>query len=142
LKKFHPHLLPPNYQSFSSLVGATPGAAPKAAQPSSVVYPPGQVQVPPQANLEFLEQWNQMKFVLSDLKVGMSDLKIASNETRLELAGHIGQLNDIMAEISYRKKRNKNQGFCLQGTIIAVVVLIIGLVLGSYITVGLSKKFE
>jgi hypothetical protein len=54
LKKFHPHLLPPNYQSFSSLVGATP--APGAAQPSSVVYPPGQVQEPPQANSEFLEQ--------------------------------------------------------------------------------------
>jgi hypothetical protein len=41
LKNFHPHLLPPNYQSFSSLVGATP--APGVAQPSSVVYPPGQV---------------------------------------------------------------------------------------------------
>jgi hypothetical protein len=41
LKKFHPHLLPPNYQSFNSLVRATP--APGAAQQSSVVYPPGQV---------------------------------------------------------------------------------------------------
>jgi hypothetical protein len=140
LKNFHPHLLLPNYHSFSSLVGATP--APGAAQPSSVVYPPGQVQEPPQANSEFLEQWNQMKCVISDLKVGMSDLKIASNETRLELAYHRGQLNDIMAEIGYRKKRNKNQGFCMQGTIIAVVILIIGLVLGSYITTGLSKKFE
>jgi ABC-type lipoprotein release transport system permease subunit len=47
-----------------------------------------------------------------------------------------------MAEIGYQKKRNKNQGFCMQGTIIAVVVLIIGLVLGSYITAGLSMKFE
>jgi hypothetical protein len=142
LKKFHPHLLPPNYQSFSSSVGATPEAAPGAAQPSSVLYPPGQVQEPPQANSEILEQWNQMKCVISDLKVGMSDLKIASNETRLELADHRGQLNDIMAEIGYRKKHNKNQGFCIQGTILTIVVLIIGLVLGSYITAGLSKKFE
>jgi hypothetical protein len=55
LKKFHPHLLPPNYQSFSSLVGATPEAALGAAQPSSVVYPPRQVQEPPQAISEFLE---------------------------------------------------------------------------------------
>jgi hypothetical protein len=54
LKNFHHHLLPPNYQSFSSLVGATP--APGAAQPSSGVYPTGQVQEPPQANSEFLEQ--------------------------------------------------------------------------------------
>jgi ABC-type lipoprotein release transport system permease subunit len=69
-------------------------------------------------------------------------LKIASDETRLELADHRGQLIDIMAEIGYRKKRNKNQGFCMRGTIIAVVVLIIGLVLGSYITAELSKKFE
>jgi ABC-type lipoprotein release transport system permease subunit len=46
-----------------------------------------------------------------------------------------------MAEIGYRKKRNKNHGFCMQGTIIVVVVLIIGLVLGSYITAGLSKNF-
>jgi hypothetical protein len=85
LKKFHPHLLPPNYQSFSSFVGAMPETAPEAAQPSSVVYLPGQAQEPPQANSEFLEQWNQMKYVISDLKVGMSDLKIASNETRLNL---------------------------------------------------------
>jgi ABC-type lipoprotein release transport system permease subunit len=100
------------------------------------------VQEPPQANSEFLEQWNQMKCVISVLMVEMSDLKIASNETRLELADHRGQLNDIMAEIGYRKKHNKNHGFCMQGTILAVVVLIIGLVLGSYITAGLSKKFE
>jgi hypothetical protein len=69
------------------------------------------VQEPPLANSEFLEQWNQMKCFISDLKVGMSDLKIASNETRLELADHRGQLIDIMAEIGYRKKRNKNQGY-------------------------------
>jgi hypothetical protein len=96
----------------------------------------------PQAISEIPDQWNQMKYVISDMKVGMSDLKIASNETRLELADHRGQLNDIMTEIGYRKKHKKNQGFCMQGTILAVVVLIIGLVLGSYITAGLSKKFE
>jgi uncharacterized membrane protein YdbT with pleckstrin-like domain len=83
-----------------------------------------------------------MKCVISDLKVGMSDLKIASNETSLELADHRGQLNDIMAEIVYRKKHKKNQGFFMQGTILVVVVLIIGLVLGSYIIAGLSQKFE
>jgi hypothetical protein len=119
-----------------------PGAAP---QLSSVVYPPGQVQEPqpaPQSISEMLDQWNQMKCVISDMKVGMGDLKIASNETRLELADHRGQLNDIMAEIGYRKKHKKNQRFCMQGTILTVVVLIIGLVLGSYITAGLSKKFE
>jgi hypothetical protein len=82
-----------------------------------------------------LDQWNLMKCVISDMKVGMSDLKIASNETRLELAEHRGQ-------IGYRKKHKKNQGFCMQGTILAVVVLIIGLVRGNYITAGLSKKFE
>jgi hypothetical protein len=83
-----------------------------------------------------------MKCVISDLKVGMSEMKIESNETRLELADHRGQLNGIMAEIGYRKKHNKNQGFCMQGTILAVMALIIGLVLGSYITAGLSKNFE
>jgi ABC-type lipoprotein release transport system permease subunit len=72
----------------------------------------------------------------------MSDLKIASNEMRLELADHRRQLNNIMADIGYRKKNKKTQGFCMQGIILAVVVLIIGLVLGSYITAGLSKKFE
>jgi hypothetical protein len=109
------------------------------------VYPSGQVQEPPlapQAISEILDQWNQMKCVISDMKVGMSDLKIASNETRLELADHRGQLNDIMAEIGYRKKHKKNQGFCMQSTILAVVVLILGLVLGNYIIVRLSKKFE
>jgi hypothetical protein len=100
------------------------------------------VQEPSLANSDFLKQWNQMKCVISDLKVGMSDLKIASNEMRPELADHREQLIDITTEIDYRKKRNKNQGFCMQGTIIAVVVLIIGLALGSYITTGLLKKFE
>jgi hypothetical protein len=133
LKKFHRHLVPPNYQTFSSFVGAPPEAAPGAPpQLSSVVYPPGQVQEPqpaPQAISEILDQWNQMKCVISDMKVRMSDLKIVSNETRLELADHRGQLNEIMAEIGYRKKHKKNQGFCMQGTIITVVVLIIDLVL-------------
>jgi hypothetical protein len=146
LKKFHPHLVPPNYQTFNGFVAASPEAALGAApQPSSVVYPPGQVQEPqpaPPAISEILDQWNQMKCVISDMKVGMSDLKIASNEMTLELVDHRGQLNDIMADIGYRKKHKKNQGFCMQGTILAVVVLIIGLVLGSYITAGLSKKFE
>jgi hypothetical protein len=146
LKKIHPHLVPPNYQTFSSFIGALPEAAPGATpQPSSVVYPSGQVQKPqptPQAISEILDQWNQMKCVISDMKVGMSDLKIVSNEMRLELADHRGQLKEIMADIGYRKKHKKNQGFCMQGTIITVVVLIIGLVLGSYITAGQYKKFE
>jgi uncharacterized membrane protein SpoIIM required for sporulation len=47
-----------------------------------------------------------------------------------------------MAEIGYRKKHKKNQGFCMQVTILVVVVLIIGLVIGTYITAGLSNKFE
>jgi hypothetical protein len=145
LKKFHPHLVPPNYLTFSSFVGAPPEAAPGAAQPSSVVYPPGQVQeapLAPQAISERLDPWNQMKCVISDMKVGISDLKIASNETRLELTDHTEQFNDIMAEIGYRKKHKKNQGFCMQVTILVVVVLIIGLVIGTYITAGLSNKFE
>jgi hypothetical protein len=107
------------------------------------VYPPGQVQVPqpaPQSYSEILDQWNQMKCVISDMKVGISDLKIASNEMRLELADHRGQLNEIMADNGYRKKHKKNQGLCMHDTILIVVVLIIGLVLGSYITAGLSKK--
>jgi hypothetical protein len=116
-EKIHPHLVPPNYQTFNSFVGARPEAAPGAApQPSSVVYPQGQVHEPqsaPQAIYEILDQWNQMKCVISDMKVGMSDLKIASNEMRLELADHRGQLNDIMADIGYRKKHKKNQGFCM-----------------------------
>jgi uncharacterized protein Veg len=74
------------------------------------------------------------------MKVGISDLKTASNEMRLELANHRGQLNEIMADNGYRKKNKKNQGLCMQGTILTIVVLIIGLVLGSYIRAGLSKK--
>jgi uncharacterized protein Veg len=74
------------------------------------------------------------------MKVGINNLKISSNEMRLELADHRGQLNEIMANNGYRKKHKKNQGLCMQGTILAVVVLIIGVVLGSYLTAGLSKN--
>jgi hypothetical protein len=74
------------------------------------------------------------------MKVGISDLKISSNEMRLELADHRGQLNEIVANSGYRKKHKKNQGLCKQGTILAGVVLIIGVVFGSYLTVGLSKN--
>jgi hypothetical protein len=144
LKKFHPHLVPPNYQTFSSVVAAPPEAAPEVApQLSSVVHPPGQVQVPqpaPQPNSEILDQLNQMRCVVSDMKVGISDLKISSNEMRLELADYRGQHNEIMADNGYQKKHKKNQGLCMQGTILTVVVLIIGLVLGSYITAELSKN--
>jgi hypothetical protein len=58
LKIFHLHLVPPNYQTFSSVVAAPPQAAP---QSSSVVYPPGQVQVPqpaPQPISEIMDQLN------------------------------------------------------------------------------------
>jgi hypothetical protein len=96
LKKFHPHLVPPNYQTFSCFVGAPPEVAPGAApQPSSVVYPSGQVQEPqpaPQAISEILDQWNQMLCVISDMKVGMSDFKIVSNEMRLNLQTIEGNL--------------------------------------------------
>jgi hypothetical protein len=50
------------------------------------------------------------------------------------------QLNEIVANSGYRKKHKKNQGLCKQGTILAVVVLIIGVVFGSYLTAGLSKN--
>jgi hypothetical protein len=56
---------------FSS-VAAPPQAAPQLAlQPSSVVYPPGQVQ--PVSKI--MDQLNQLKCVVSDMKVGVSDLK-------------------------------------------------------------------
>jgi hypothetical protein len=45
-----------------------------------------------------------------------------------------------MAKNYYRKKPKKNKGLCMQGTILVVVVLIIGIVLGSYLTGGLSKN--
>jgi hypothetical protein len=68
LKTFHPHLMPPNYQMFNSVVAAPPQAAPEAApQPSRVVYPPGQVQVPQlalQPIYEIMDQLNQMKCVI------------------------------------------------------------------------------
>jgi hypothetical protein len=97
-------------------------------------------QPTPPAISEILDQWNPMKFVISYMKVGMSDLKIATNEMRLEITDHRGQLNEIMADNGYRKKHKKNQGFCMQGTILAVVVLILGLVLGSYITAELFEE--
>jgi TolA-binding protein len=144
LKTFHPHLVPPNYETFSSVVAAPPQAAPEAApQPSSVVYPPRQVQVPqptPQPISEITDQLSQMKCVISDMKVGISDLKISSNQMRLELSDHRGQLNEVMANNGYWKKHKKNQGLCMQATILSIVVLIIGVVLGSYLTVGLSKN--
>jgi hypothetical protein len=67
-------------------------------------------------------------------------LKISNNETRHELAEHRGQLNEIMEEIGYRKNPKKNKGLCMHGTILTFVVLIIGVVLGSYLTSGLSKN--
>jgi hypothetical protein len=45
-----------------------------------------------------------------------------------------------MAKNGYRKKSKKNKGLCMQGTILAFVVLIIGVAIGSYITGGLSKN--
>jgi hypothetical protein len=125
---------------FSSVVAAPPQAAP---QPSSVVYLSGQVQVPqpsPQPIYEIMDQLNQMKCVISDMKVGISDLKISNNEMRHELADHRGQLNEIMVNNGYRKKHKKSQGLCMQGTILAVVVLIIGVVLGSCLIARLSKN--
>jgi hypothetical protein len=92
-------------------------------QPSSVVYPLGRVQ----PVSEIMDQLNQLKCVVSDLKLGFSDLKISNNEMRHEVNG-------------YRKKPKKNNGLCMQGTILVVVVLIICVVLGSYLTGGLSKN--
>jgi TolA-binding protein len=129
---------------FSSVVAAPPQEAPQPApQPYSVVYLSGQMQVPqpaPQPIYEIRDQLNRMKCVISDMKAGISDLKISNNEVRHELAEHRGQLNELMAKNGYRKKPKKNQGLCMQGTILAVVVLIIGVVLGSYLTVGLPKN--
>jgi hypothetical protein len=87
-----------------------------------------------------MDQLNQVKFVICDIKVQISDLKISNNEVRHQLAEHRVQLNELMAKNGYRKKPKKNQGLCMQGTILAVVVLIIGVVLGCYLTVGLSKN--
>jgi hypothetical protein len=87
-----------------------------------------------------MDQLNKMKCVVSDIKVEISDLKILNNEVRHELAEHRGQLNELMAKNGYQKKPKKNQGLCMQGTILAVVVLIIGVVLGSHLTAGLSKN--
>jgi hypothetical protein len=59
---------------------------------------------------------------------------------RHELVEHRGKLNEIMEEIGYRKNPKKNKGLCMHGTILTFVVLIIGVVLGSYLTSGLSKN--
>jgi hypothetical protein len=48
-EKISPSFGAANYQTFSSFVRAPPEAALGAAQPSSVVYPPGQVLEPPLA---------------------------------------------------------------------------------------------
>jgi hypothetical protein len=118
---------------FSSVVAAPPQAAPQPApQPSSVVYLSGQVQMPqptPQPISRIMDQLNKMKCVISDIKVEISDLKISNNEVRHELAEHRGQLNEFVAKNGYQKKPKKNQGLCMQGTILVVVVLIIGVVL-------------
>jgi hypothetical protein len=53
-----------------------------------------------------------------------------------------GNLTTLWQKLAIGRSATKNQGLCMQGTIIVVVFLIIGLVLGSYITAGLSKKFE
>jgi hypothetical protein len=115
---------------FTSVV-APPQAAP---QPSSVMYPQGQVQ----PISKIIDPLNQLKCVVFDMKVGFSDLKISNNEMRYELAEHRGQLTELMAKNDYQKKPMKNKGLCMQGTILVVVVLIIGAVLGSYLTGGLS----
>jgi hypothetical protein len=39
-----------------------------------------------------------------------------------------------------KKKPKKNKGLCIQGTILAFVILIIGVVLGGYLTGGLSRN--
>jgi hypothetical protein len=39
-----------------------------------------------------------------------------------------------------KKKPKKNKGLCMQGTILTFVILIIGVVLSSYLTGGLSKN--
>jgi hypothetical protein len=122
---------------FNSVIAAPPQAAPQPTpQPSSVVYPPGQVQLVS----EIMDQLNQLKCVISDMKVGVSDLKISNNEMRHELAEQRGQLNELMAKNGYRKKPKKIKGLCMQGTILVVVVLIIGVVLGSYLIGELSKN--
>jgi hypothetical protein len=87
-----------------------------------------------------MDRLNQLKCDISDIKVGVSDFKISNNEVRHELAEHRGQLNELMVKNYYRKKPKKNKGLCMQGTILVVVVLIIGIVLGSHLTGGLSKN--
>jgi hypothetical protein len=101
------------------------------------VYPPRQVQ----PVTEIMEQLNQLKFVIFDLKLGFSDLKMSHNETRLELADLRGQFTEHLAKNGWvKKKPKKNKGLCMQGTILTFVILIIGVVLSSYLTGGLSKN--
>jgi hypothetical protein len=89
---------------------------------------------------EIMDQLNQLKCVVSDLKLGFSYLKISNNETRLELPEHRGQLTELMAKNGCWKKPEKNKGLCMHGTILSFVILIIGVVLGSYLTGGLSMN--
>jgi hypothetical protein len=65
------HLVLTNYQMFTS-IAAPPLATGTTTvpQPSSVVYPLGQVQ----PVSEIMDQLNQLKCVISDLKLGFSDL--------------------------------------------------------------------
>jgi hypothetical protein len=59
---------------------------------------------------------------------------------RVELAEHRGQLTELMAKNDCRKKPKKNTELCMQGTILAFVILIICVVLGGYITGGQSRN--
>jgi hypothetical protein len=63
LRTNYPHLVSANYHMFTS-VAALPQAAP---QPSSVVYPPRQVQLVS----EIMDQLIQLKCVVSDLKLDL-----------------------------------------------------------------------
>jgi hypothetical protein len=88
-------------------IAAPPQAAPQVApQPSSVVYPPGQVQPVP----EIMDHLNQLNFVVSDLKLGFSDLKMSHNEMRLELAEQRGKFTEHLAKNGCGKKPKKNKG--------------------------------
>jgi hypothetical protein len=91
-------------------IAAPPQAAPQVApQPSSVVYPPGQVQPVP----EIMDHLNQLKFVVYDLKLGFSDLKTWHNEMRLELAEQRGKFTEHLAKNGCGKKPKKNKGLCM-----------------------------
>jgi hypothetical protein len=90
---------------------------------------------------KIMEQLNQLKFVVSDFKFGNSDLKMSHNESRLELVDLRWQFTEHLAKNCCGKKNpKKNKGLCMQGTILTFVILIIGVVLGSYLTGRLSKN--